>query len=43
MDGAGHFSVLPSDRTGGSGHRQEHTKFHTHILKNVFTSRVTKH
>ena len=38
-DGARHCSVVPSDRTRGSGHNLQHRWFHLNVRKN-FTLRV---
>ena len=42
MDGARLFSVMPSNRTMDSGHKQQR-KCHTNMRKNFFTVRVTEH
>ena len=36
------FSVVPSNRTRGSGHKLKHKKFCLNMRKNFFLLRVTK-
>jgi len=42
-DGAKLFSVVPSDRTRGNGHRLKQKKLHVSMRKKFFTLRVTEH
>ncbi|GAB0177744.1 translation initiation factor IF-2-like [Grus japonensis] len=37
------FSVVPSDRTRGDGHKVEHRRFPLSIRKHFFPVRVTEH
>jgi len=37
------FSVVPSDRTRGKGHKLKQRKFHLNMRKNYFTLRVSEH
>jgi len=41
-DGAKLFSVVPSDRTKGNGHKRKHGKFRLNMRKNFFPLRVTE-
>lgn len=43
MDRARLFSVVPSNRKKGNGHKLEHIKFLMNMRKNFFTVKITEH